>query len=800
MRHRENVKRLIQSARFAHLIALLWIALLAFAVLGPAILHSWMIGPYDLLSRWNLTARSGVLLRGSYVNSDPITQMIPWTDLNWTQVHHGQLPLWNPYSGLGLPLVFNWQSASFSVPSLVSYVFPLRDAYTASVITTLLIAGTGAYVLGRVLRLGFFGAVTTATVFELCGPLIAWLGYPQAQVMAWGGWLFAAAILVVRGRRRVPSITLLALVVAETVYAGHPETAFVMMAALVIFVVVYVGSRALPDRWGFRDGSVVRPSLDLVAGVVVGGALAAPLLLPALQLTKNSVRTTSSLFSDVPAHALLYFVFSSFDGVPVPGNLAFGTAYFYDETSAYVGVTALALAIVAIVVGVRRHRPATFAFVVVAVIMTAMNFARPLTRAADHLPLIGAVDWSRAIMAACLALAALAGMGMDAVARNGRAQWVTRTLLAAFVGFGVFLAGAWVFWRNSGLPTFARSLDAHVRSESFIWPTISVLVGVVAVLLLVWRWRSVRLALASLLVCEALFLIVSGYVQISSSTSGPAPTPAVVALTRATGHGIVGIGPTSPPGDCQLGISAEDNIFYGVQEIDLYDPIVPTAYFATWTKTFGTVAGNPEYDSFCPGITSVAQARLLGASYVVEMAGHPGPPGSTLVERFHVPNPNPATDVLARPPGDEVLYRIPGASRASLTPLTPSGHIPGDLAPGRPLTVQMSNPRTWNLTTNATTPQVLRLRLTDVPGWHATIDGRPLRLETFFGFMLQARIPRGRHQIELTYWPVAFTAGLVIALLAVLLLAGALLVDHRRHTADNESANALSPDPRDHLG
>ena len=49
---------------------------------------------------------------------------IPWTKLAWTQVHHGQLPLWNPYSVLGLPLAFNWQAGTFSVPALLGYLVP----------------------------------------------------------------------------------------------------------------------------------------------------------------------------------------------------------------------------------------------------------------------------------------------------------------------------------------------------------------------------------------------------------------------------------------------------------------------------------------------------------------------------------------------------------------------------------------------------------------------------------------------------------------------------------------------------
>jgi uncharacterized membrane protein YfhO len=86
------------------------------------------------------------------------------------------------------------------------------------------------------------------------------------------------------------------------------------------------------------------------------------------------------------------------------------------------------------------------------------------------------------------------------------------------------------------------------------------------------------------------------------------------------------------------------------------------------------------------------------------------------------------------------------------------------------------NPSTWRMTTSATDHSVLRLRLTNVPGWRATIDGRPLPLKPFSGVLMQARVPAGRHTIVITYWPQTFTLGLVIAVLAALALAVALVI------------------------
>jgi uncharacterized membrane protein YfhO len=78
--------------------------------------------------------------------------------------------------------------------------------------------------------------------------------------------------------------------------------------------------------------------------------------------------------------------------------------------------------------------------------------------------------------------------------------------------------------------------------------------------------------------------------------------------------------------------------------------------------------------------------------------------------------------------------------------------------------------------TNSTHPEVLRLHLSAVPGWQATIDGHPLALEPYATVMLQAHVPAGHHVIELSYWPKTFTLGLGLAALSILGLFGGLVV------------------------
>ena len=160
---------------------------------GPrsrALAHGASFGSYDNLSQFGVLRQPGVVVH-NFQAGDQSDQIIPWATLAWTQVHHGQLPLWNPYEALGMPLAFNWQTAALSVPSLIGYLFPLHLAFTVQVVLTLVIAGTGVYALCRVLRLGTLACVFAGTVFELSGPMLGWLGWPHAAVLSWSGWLFA---------------------------------------------------------------------------------------------------------------------------------------------------------------------------------------------------------------------------------------------------------------------------------------------------------------------------------------------------------------------------------------------------------------------------------------------------------------------------------------------------------------------------------------------------------------------------------------------------------------------------------
>ena len=746
--------------------------------LVPALHHGLSLGPYDILSRTGLTQVPGATAHNT-VSGDQIDEMIPWSTLAWTQIHQGHLPLWNTYSGLGLPLAFNWQSAVFSLPALISYAFPLHLAYTAQIVVTLIIAGTGSYALARVLGLGVIGCATAGTVYELSGSFMGWLGWPHASVMSWAGWIFALAILILRGEHRIRNVVALALVVAFAIFAGEPEIFAILSVSVVVYVVALVLLKARTQNeqhW--------RPVGDLSLAAVLGAALSAPLALPGLQVLSRSTRNSGTLLAStevgkaLPPHDLVHLLVQGYNGLPLAGNQVFGDAV-YTDTAAYVGLIGVALAVLGTVRAVRR--PEIASFVVLNIFTLAIIYAPPVQALLIHIPLVQTIDWHRDLMVVGLCFAVLAGIGMDALVRSSSRRSIHR-ILGGTLAAGLAVLLVLLITANSGL----SALDARLRKDSLVWPLITTsfaLVVVAGLAIYTSRTRSTNVGLTNqptagsnvthlprvqalslgrvvgllLLLFETVFLVISGAQLWSSSAQGVKPNSSVTSLLRTVKNSTVGFGVFTcyaGPGLTSLGVLPEANILYGLHELDFYDPVLPRGYIQSWADLSTSAAGVPIYNSFCPELTTAAQARRFGVRYVLEPIHAKGPSGATFDREI----------------GGEELYRIPDSGDATLTSIAPGGALPPNDATGTPVSVAHSSPSSLSITTDSRTSQILRVRLTDEPGWKATIDGRPLEIEPFAGVMIQARIPPGRHVIQLHYWPSLFTIGLIVAGCALLFL------------------------------
>jgi hypothetical protein len=450
-------------------------------------------------------------------------------------------------------------------------------------------------------------------------------------------------------------------------------------------------------------------------------------------------------------------LFQGFDGLPVAGSRYFGNS-IYPETAVYVGVTALALAVVA--VGTRWRRPEVPAFAACALLMAVVAYAAPVVSVIDDATGLRGVAWHRTVQPMVLALAVLAGMGMDAVDRAAPDGAVRRWALGAFAGCGLVLVVLWVAGRGT-LP----HAEAVIRNKSFVWPLVLTGVGLAVALALMAGARRARgdeagkparglsWAAAVLLACETAFLVAAGAPLASSSPTFATPTAAERTLAHDVGGALVAFGGRDCHTPPTLGIHQNINVVFGVHELADFDPMIPEATFRSFQQSTGTHAdarGAPLI--LCPAVDNAATARLYGVGYILTFASAPAPAGTQTVARI----------------AGERLSRVPGSAMATLTALGPGGTVPSRDAAGRATPVTWTAPNVVQVHTTAGAASELRLRVTAVPGWRASIDGRPLALSTFAGTMLQARVPPGHHVVTLSYWPTTFTAGLVLGALALI--------------------------------
>lgn len=726
-------------------LGVLWTVLAAVVVLAPALRPGVSLGPFALLAHAGLTSHAGIPVHNPS-QSDQILFFSPMTDLAWQQVHSGHLPLWNPYNVLGTPLAFNWESAVFSLPLLISYLVHASFAYMVVVLVKLVIAGSGVYVCCRSLGLKPISSAFGGTLFELSGTIVHYSGWSIVGVECWYGWILGAAILLVKGRHRARDTVLLAVALAFAIYGGYPAGLLLIAIALLLFFLVFFLFRPTEIRSPFV------PIANLAVAGVCGVALGAPLLLPGLQTVSNSARKFA------PGSSAVYPVSH------VANLLAAGLQGENFKTSAYLGVFAIVLAVVA--ARTMWKRPEVRGLTLVAVVSAFLTFFSPADRLLQSVPGGTSLHWDQAVGTLTLALALLAAIGFDHLRRDPLNQQATRWAFAVFAACGIVILA--VFTAD------VLKLSAAVHLGGLFWPAVQVAFGLAVFGYLTFarpRGRPAWISTASfgrgmyglVLTIETAFLITSGVSFWSLSSTFYSPTPAVQQLQAVVGDGIVGFGTckglgSSRPTAGTIGIRPDANIGYAVHEFAVYDPILPESYYRSWFALRGvhTPSSLSRLGIFCAPIFDSTEAKVYGVSFLLEPPGRPGPAGG----------------VRALSLGGETLYRIPGAAQATTVPLSYYGVPIPTVFQGQPDPVVVHSPTSWSVVVKSKTPQFLRLRLSAVPGWHATIDGRGLPLGTWAsGAMLDARVPAGTYVVRLQYWPSLFSTGIHIVLIAVLLMA-----------------------------
>mgnify|MGYP007115599830 CR=1 FL=1 len=302
---------------------------------------------------------------GSHANApwnilqwDALGQYYPWRLFAARMLHQGQIPLWNPYQFSGAPFVANLQSAVFYPLNLPFWIFDVRYAFGISAALHTLLAAFGTYFLAQRWNLSRPASLLAAIGFAFCGYLASWFVLPTlADTTCWLPLLIL--LLEWIAEKRTPSVSerasafnnqfvrlaIFSLALACAVLAGHVQIFLYIVAALIL--------RALFLTKPFRALGL------LIFAGIWSFALAALQIFPTLELAKLGHRasgagTVTAWNQFIAPRALQWSELPSLF-VPQWPFLSF------NENFAYVGLVISLLALIGIVMAIkRRSRPGGF--------------------------------------------------------------------------------------------------------------------------------------------------------------------------------------------------------------------------------------------------------------------------------------------------------------------------------------------------------------------------------------------------------------------------------------------------------
>lgn len=268
--------------------------------------------PYNILVGWYFPYHlggwegymPGIPFKGGLFAADVFRQMIPWKSLSLELINSGQLPLWNPYSFSGEPLLANIQTTVFYPLSLLFFL-PINFDYAWSlyIILSVIFGSLGTYLFIKSLGFNHYPSLLCALAFSFSGHMISWLEWGVVTHSAiWLPWMLFSLNLWLK--KHQPLATLLLIFSGfATLTGGYPqESAYALiLTAAYFFFLLYSHSQKSKI---FTKGIILATTILL---------LATPQLLPTYQLFGQSALkgdTSASLFARTqlsPRHALTLF-------------------------------------------------------------------------------------------------------------------------------------------------------------------------------------------------------------------------------------------------------------------------------------------------------------------------------------------------------------------------------------------------------------------------------------------------------------------------------------------------------------
>lgn len=343
--------------------------------------------------------------------SDIPSLVYPWRILVVESLKNRTLPLWNPFYFGGMPLLANFQSATFSWVNLFFFFLPAIKAWSIGIVIQPLLTILFTFLFLRHLKIGKIASLLGSIVFAFSAFSLIWLEYNvHGHAAMWLPLLLLAVDRIVEDRK-IKWVLGGSLFLALSIFAGYPQIVFYSLTTTGFYAVF-----RLFGVWHKQKSfkKIIQSLLLLGSFVVLGVLLSAVQWLPGYETMRLSVREIDPIASlssggFLPWQNLVTFLAPDFFGNPATYNF-WGKAW-YDNFALYVGI--LPLILVALAIFGRRSKETWF-FVFLVVFALFLALPTPLGKWVANLGIYGVKSISaRIIFLLDFSLAILAALGLD---------------------------------------------------------------------------------------------------------------------------------------------------------------------------------------------------------------------------------------------------------------------------------------------------------------------------------------------------------------------------------------------------
>jgi hypothetical protein len=659
---------------------------------------------------------------------------------------HGIVPWWNPYEGLGAPLAGEMQSAALFPPTLL-LALPQGQLYFHVCLE--LIAGLSTWFLVRELGLGPGVAAVGGIMFALNGTFAIFGNAPVNPV----AFLPLALLGVERIARRAEwdwnGWLILALAVALAIYAGFPEVVYLYGLLIAAWFVVRLAARPAPGRLRF--------TAQVACAGGTGLLLAAPIIVAFADYLPNA---------DIGGHAggfaQQHLALNAVNLVGLP--FLYGPIGYFDKLAGhhiswgggYITPSAIAVGAIGLIWGTSTNRLLRVLLGSSFVLLLMWNYGVPPVAFVFEgvLPIahdIASDVYSQPVVEMCVVL--LACWGLDAIGRD-TARRRTMMLVGALLALAVLAGEVSACWGT--IVGFYHASSAYLPYALWTvsWAAAAVTLVGLACFLRRHR-RAAAIVTGAVLVVDALatFLVP----ELSAPRSVTADVAPISFLASHLGDARV----------YTLGfMQANYGSYFDIAQLDVNDLPVPKL----WQKY---VSG---LDPRLPAPLFVGTGKLALANLTKVLPAYEAV-GVRYVVAFRkqkvFPNDAAAIDGVRTvfTNSQVVIYELPH-TRPYFSTVRGSCSLRGESR--------------LTLTASCNTPATIEMSQLMLPGWSASVDGRPVTVTQSGGYFVAVSVPAGTSQVSFGYIPPHEDLAIVMFGLGVVMTIGVTvagsLVNRRRRT------------------